>query len=233
MTATFFADDLKQHSNKTWDKILHNRFIVDLSNDSLPKNKFLFYLKQDHYFLEQFSKFLHSAKLKTKENKMKSWLDSLSFSTVHLEMKMQEQLLDLLGDLAPSTVSSSSSNECDPMIMPSKTTLDYTAYLTNLSSNGSFGEIVSAMAPCPWTYLEIAQKLSKTPIRDEIYGKWVQFYSSHESYKQVEEIQQILNILGKAEGEKSKEAMKNHFATACEYEYLFWEMAYNLNLEMK
>lgn len=155
MTATF-ADDLKQHSNKTWDKILNHRFILELSKDTLPKNKFLFYMKQDHYFLEQFSKSLQSAKLKTKENKMKSWIDVLSFSTVHLEMKMQEQLLDSLGNLTPSTFSSQS--ECENTILPSKTTLDYTSYLTNLSSNGNFGEIVSGKTPCPWTYLEIAQK---------------------------------------------------------------------------
>ena len=85
------------------------------------------------------------------------------------------------------------------------------------------------MAPCPWTYLEIAQKLSKIPIRNEAYRKWVQFYSSNESVKQVDEIKQILNTLGRNENEKSKDTMKNHFANACKYEYLFWEMPYNLS----
>ena len=84
------------------------------------------------------------------------------------------------------------------------------------------------MAPCPWTYLEIAQKLSKIHIRNEAYGKWVQFYSSTESYGQLAEIKEILNRLGEKVDEKCKAKMKNHFANACKYEYLFWEMAYNL-----
>lgn len=85
------------------------------------------------------------------------------------------------------------------------------------------------MAPCSWTYLEIAQQLSKIPIRNEVYRNWVQFYSSNESRKQVNEIKQTLNKLSQNENEKSKDIMKKHFANACKYEYLFWEMAYNFD----
>ena len=99
----------------------------------------------------------------------------------------------------------------------------------NTSPHGTFSDIVSVMAPCPWTYLEIAQKLAKIHIGNEAYGKWIQFYSSTESNRQVAEIKEILNKLGEKEDEKSKAKMKNHFANACKYQYLFWEMAYNLS----
>jgi thiaminase len=36
-------------------------------------------------------------------------------------------------------------------------------------------------------------------------------------------------MLGQNENEASKDMMKHHFANACKYEYLFWEMAYNLH----
>ena len=121
------------------------------------------------------------------------------------------------------------SNTANHEFFPCRTTLNYTSYLMNTSSNGTFSEVVSVMAPCPWTYLEIAQKLSKIPIGNEAYRKWVQFYSSTESNRQVAEIKEILNRLGEKVDEKSKAKMKNHFANACKYEYLFWEMAYNLS----
>src|SRR5919199_4264678 len=101
-----FADILRQYSIETWHKILNHRFIVELSKDILPVNKFLFYLKQDHYFLEEFSKFLQSAKQKTVNDKMKEWLDSLYLSTVNFEMEMQRQILDN----AANELSSSSSS---------------------------------------------------------------------------------------------------------------------------
>jgi thiaminase (transcriptional activator TenA) len=219
-----FADTLKQHSIDTWQKILSNRFVMEISSEILPLNKFVFYLRQDHYFLGEFSKFLHCAKQKTDDNKLKEWLDSLYLNTVNFEMEMQRQLLSSFGMSI-----SSPSNAANSEFFPCRTTLDYTSYLMNISSNGTFSEIVSVMAPCPWTYLEIAQKLSNIPIRNEAYRKWVQFYSSTESHIQVAEIKKIIDKFDEEVDEKSKAKMKNHFANACKYEYLFWEMAYNLS----
>jgi thiaminase (transcriptional activator TenA) len=227
-----FADELRQHSTDTGQNILNHRFITELSSNTLPMNKFLFYLKQDHYFLEEFSKFLQSAMQKAIHNKMREWLDSLYISTVNFEMKMQRQLVSSL-DVLLSTRSHASVNASSfatkHNIVPTKTTLNYIAYLEHVSSSGTFSEIVSFMAPCPWTYLEIAQQLSKFPIKNEVYSNWVRFYSSEESCKQVDEIKQILNMLGQTENEESKNVMKNHFSNACKFELLFWEMAYNLH----
>jgi thiaminase (transcriptional activator TenA) len=232
MTTTF-ADVLKQYSIETWQKILNHRFIMELSKDILPVSKFFFYLKQDHYFLEEFSKFLQSAKQKTTNNQMNEWLDSLYVSTLNFEMKMQRQMLSslevLLSTRSPPSVNTNSFAD-KYNIVPNKTTLNYTSYLRDVSSTGTFSEIVSVMAPCPWTYLEIAQQLSKFPIQNEVYNNWIQFYSSNELYKQVDEIKQILHMLSQNENEKSRDIMKNHFANACKYEFLFWEMAYTYNL---
>jgi len=234
MTITF-ADVLKQYSIKTWQKILNHRFIIELSKDILPVSKFLFYLKQDYYFLEEFSKFLQSAIQKTTNKKMKEWLDSLYMSTVNFEMEMQRQMLSSLEVLSssspppPNSLPTYAATTVHNIIIPSKITLNYTSYLKHISSTGTFSEMVSVMAPCPWTYLEIAQQLSKIPIQNELYSNWVQFYSSNESCKQVNEIKQILNVLSQNENEKSKDIMKNHFLNACKYEFVFWEMAYNLH----
>jgi thiaminase (transcriptional activator TenA) len=219
--ATTFANEMKQCSIEKWQKILNHKFVIELSKDVLPMNKFLFYLTQDHYFLQEFTKLVLSAKQKTTDIQMKEWLESLYANTVDFEMKMQRQMLDKLSSISIDM-------DIKQNDYPCKTTLNYISYLVDISSKGTFGEIVSALAPCPWTYLEIAQLLSKFPIENEIYRNWIQFYSSTESCRQVEEIKQILNLLGKNKNKKSKDIMKEHFASACKYEYLFWEMAYNL-----
>jgi len=91
-----FAYELKLNAREIWQKILNHRFIIELSNDILPINKFLFYLHQDHYFLEEFSSVIQSAKQKSTDDKMKKWLDTLYSSTVNLEMEMQSQILNSL-----------------------------------------------------------------------------------------------------------------------------------------
>lgn len=224
MARLTFADTLKQNSIDMWQKILSHRFVTELSANVLPMNKFVFYLRQDHYFLERFCRFLQSTKQITKDDRMRKWVDCLYSSTVDFEMGMQKQLLDSLAALSSSPCNTAAHRK----FFPCRTTLDYTSYLINTSSSGTFSEIVSVMAPCPWTYLEIAQKLSKIPILNEVYGKWVEFYSSTDSCRQVVEIKEILNRIGEKEDEMSKDIMKNHFANACKYEYLFWEMAYNM-----
>ncbi len=217
-----FADEIKQHSIKRWQNILDHKFVIELSKGILDMNKFLFYLEQDHYFLQVFSRFLRSAEQKTTDYQMKEWLDGLYISTVDSEMKMQRQLLDMISDF------SNNSGNTKQIVSPNKTTLEYSGYLLQITSSGNFNDIISAMAPCPWTYLEIAQMLSKYHIKNEIFRNWIQFYCSNESQKQVEELKQFLNVLSEKQDEKSKDRMKNHFAIACDYENLFWDMTYNL-----
>jgi hypothetical protein len=45
--------------------------------------------------------------------------------------------------------------------------------------------------------------------------------------KQVEDLKNILCALAKEASNKNKLLMKRYFATACNYELLFWDMAYN------
>ena len=220
MVIITFSDVLKQHSIETWNRILNHSFITEISMDVLPLDKFTFYLKQDNIFLQEFCKFLQVAKQKSNSPKMREWFDGLIYSTTNFEMQMQTQILDILRI-------SSGTNLKGMFPSTATTTLNYTSYLRQISSTGSMGEIVSAMAPCPWTYFEIAEKLSKSYSQRGIYKKWVQFYSSEESYKQVKEIKMMLDVLGKEANEKDKMTMKNHFATSCKYECLFWDMAYN------
>jgi thiaminase (transcriptional activator TenA) len=221
MVIITFSDVLKQHSIETWNRILNHSFITEISMDVLPLDKFTFYLKQDNIFLQEFCKFLQVAKQKSNSPRMREWFDGLIYSTANFEMQMQTQILDILGI-------SSGTNLKGMFPSTATTTLNYTSYLRQISSTGSMGEIISAMAPCPWTYFEIAKKLSKSYIQKGIYKKWAQFYSSEESSRQVKEIKMMLDALGKEANEKDKMAMKNHFATSCNYECLFWNMAYNL-----
>lgn len=225
-----FADELKQSAMHTWQEILNHRFIVEIYNDILPTDKFIFYLRQDQIFLEEFCRILNVAKRKSDNNvSLVKFFDRLLYSTVNFEMKMQEQIIADSLNVLPALPSSSSGNY---YFLPSRTTLEYTYYLKQVSSNGTIYEIVSAMTPCPWTYLEIAEKLSKSHSlqNNKNYKKWVQFYSSDESCRQVEELKTILCVLADEEAsDKGRLAMKKHFANACKYEFLFWDMVYNLH----
>jgi thiaminase len=69
--------------------------------------------------------------------------------------------------------------------------------------------------------------LSRYNIENCIFREWLQFYSSSESCIQVKDLKNILCALAKEASNKDKLVMKRYFATACNYELLFWDMAYN------
>jgi thiaminase (transcriptional activator TenA) len=87
--------------------------------------------------------------------------------------------------------------------------------------------IVSAMAPCPWTYYEISEALVNTNIETEAYKRWLRFYSSKESEEQLNQINNLMNKLAKNADGRKKIDMKNHFSVSCNYELEFWNMAYS------
>ena len=49
-----FAGELKNDSIDIWNNILDHVFIQEISNDTLPKEKFIVYLLQDRIFLKEF-----------------------------------------------------------------------------------------------------------------------------------------------------------------------------------
>lgn len=227
MVATVSADELKQHNIKYWNDLLSHKFILEMAADSLPIEKFTFYLRQDHIFLGEFCASLLIAKQKSSDQEIKIWFESLYHSTINTEMKMQRELLLSLGI---SNIDNNATTSTAAIVMASAT-LDYISFLRQVSSSSSknLEIIVSAMAPCPWSYLEIAQKLSKSDIKTDIYCKWIQFYSSKESQQQIKELKNILSRLYDQADESTKMLMKQHFGVACKYEYNFWEAAYTTN----
>lgn len=138
-------------------------------------------------------------------------------------MQMQKELLISLGGI------SNIDNNATTAIAMAPATLDYISFLRQVSLSAENLEgIVSAMAPCPWSYLEIAQKLCKGEIKNDVYFKWIQFYSSNESQQQVNELKSILSGLYDKAEDITKRTMEQYFGAACKYEYDFWEAAYNM-----
>jgi thiaminase/transcriptional activator TenA len=221
MIAADSADEIKQFHVKYWNDLLNHKFVLEMAVDSLPMEKFAFYLRQDHVFLKEFCAFLLIARQKSTDEKLKIWFDSLYHCTIDSEMQMQKELLLSLGEL--SNIAN------DSTIAIASATLNYISFLRQVSLSAKNLEvIISAMAPCPWSYLEIAQKLSKSHIKNDVYSKWVQFYSSNESQQQIKELKNILSGLYDQADNSTKMIMKQHFEAACKYEYNFWEAAYNM-----
>lgn len=212
-----YADTLKKMYAQTWDKILNHRFLLELSDRTLPISKYAFYLIQDQLFLAAFCSFLAVAKEKCHSARQTEWFEGALNNTRNYEIPMQVEMLRSLG-ISESTILEAGR---------SRTTLQYSSFLDETAHSGTLGVILSALTPCPWTYIEISERYKDAQSSiDDNYGRWTAFYSSSESRKQVSDLKELFDEIAKAAGNEERSRMQKCFGTACMYELLFWDMAY-------
>src|SRR5262249_16516682 len=153
---------------KKWDNILNHNFVFEIAKDILPSSKFVFYLKQDQIFLESYRNLLATTSRIADDDQTKAWLEGLLDSTSSYEMSMQIETINLL----------ESNNFGSVQIPAEKTTQNYISYLERVANTKNLAIILSAMAPCPWTYYEISSTLVRKSINSEASKQWIRFYSS-------------------------------------------------------
>lgn len=211
-----FSEKLKHNNIDTWNKILSHNFITEIAENVLPTIKFTFYLKQDKIFLRAFYNLLTIASKITYDEEIKLWFEALMESTKKYEMTMQDEILRQLDN-----------NYLNSRVSGEDVTRDYITYMNSVSNSEDLSLIVSAIGPCPWIYYEVSNALNKKNVKTKVFKKWLQFYSSNESGRQVKELKQVLNKLGRNASEKKKIEMNSHFSISCNYELKFWDMAYS------
>lgn len=211
-----FSEKLKHNNIDTWNKILNHDFITEIAENVLPIIKFIFYLKQDKIFLRAFCNLLTMASTLTNDKEIKLWFEALMESTTKYEIPMQDEILQRLDN-----------NYLNSEVSAEDVTRDYITYMNSVSNSEDLALIVSAIGPCPWTYYEISNALIKKNVKSKAFKKWLQFYSSNESGKQVKELKQVLNKLARNASEKKKIEMNIRFSISCNYELKFWDMAYS------
>ena len=211
-----FSEKLKHNNIDTWNKILNHNFVTEIAENVLPIIKFIFYLKQDKIFLRAFCNLLTMASTITYDKEIKLWFEALMESTTKYEIPMQDEILQRLDN-----------NYLNSGVSAENVTRDYITYMNSVSNSEDLALIVSAIGPCPWTYYEISNALIKKNVKSKAFKKWLQFYSSNESSKQVKELKQVLNKLARNASEKKKIEMNSRFSISCNYELKFWDMAYS------
>lgn len=209
-----FSEELKQSNVKVWNKILKHRFLIEISEEILPMKKFVFYLIQDSFFLGVVSNLLTEA-LKIVSSKGEESLIKSLICGIRDETQMQKEILDVLKADRIELLE----------ISTHMITRDYTSYLTKVCHSEDISLIVSALAPCPWTYYEISDSLVSNNIQSEVIKKWLGFYSSKESLKQIDQLKKFLDSVT-INADKKKFRMKYYFSISCDYELQFWDMAY-------
>lgn len=208
-----FVDFLKNHPTVTpiWEMYVHHPFVSQVADGSLPKHKFIHFLKQDYAYLINYAR-VHSLAASVAPD-----IDCIEREAGILQNIAHEMSLHV-GKLGKHGITDLTS------LKLSRAGKEYADYLTAVAKEGDWLEINVALAPCLLGYNEAALNSTVTVGEGE-YLDWVNDYKSEDFYNAV--------ILGKetlerhAIGISTEKALKlvKVFADVALLEVNFWNDA--------
>ncbi len=201
-----------------WDAYVNHAFVAGLRDGSLPRERFLNYLRQDYVFLIHFSRAWALATAKAGTLEEMTATSATVHALVHHEMPMHVRLCAEAGiDAATLEATEEAPGN-----------LAYTRYVLEAGYSGDFLDLLAALAPCVLGYGEIGVRLmgAETPYRD-----WIETYGGEEYQDLCREVGALIDgalarRLGADWPSLPRAAELSHrFATATRLEVGFWEMA--------
>ena len=219
-TSVSFADDIEQQALPIRRAILSHPFVVGVGTGTLDLARFKHYVIQDYAYLIDYSRVLALAAARAPDLATMGWFAGLLDETLNIEMDLHRSYCAEFGITAEELETAAAA----------PTTVAYTGYLLRVANQGSFGELVASLLPCQWGYWEIGDHLARQgePEDAPLYCQWIRMYTAPEFAELAAAIRSLANRLGEQAGPVELAAMGQAYLTSLRFEYLFWDMAYNL-----
>ena len=209
-----FSEQLRLEAEPIWEEIFRNPFLREISDASLPLEKFRYYLNQDYLYLEGFARSVALALAKAPDS---DTLESLAHRVLTpVERPLHHRLMDAAG-LSMEELQSAS---------PSPTNLAYINHMVRTASEEGLGATAAALLPCPWTYHLLGERLN-TPDHS-VYSLWTSFYTEGGLEASVTAWRSYVDAEAAETGPRGRESMRRAFITSSRYEWMFWHMAYEM-----
>ena len=209
-----FSTQLWQMVSPIYQKILNQPFIEELSNGSLNFERFNFFLKQDSYYLIEFSKALAIIATRSNSISMVNKFLNFSLNAIVTERGLHAHFL------------SDTSNPAKIEISPA--CIAYTRFLIATASTATLEEAVAAVLPCFWIYREVGNYIKETSSKDNPYARWIDNYSSQEFSAETDKAISMLDDLAIQSSPQTQMLMAEAFEYCSLYEWHFWNDAYNM-----
>jgi len=200
-----------------YQSILQMPFILELSDGSLPKEKFKFYMTQDSLYLEHFGRTL--SLIGTKLGDVQDALSYIRFAeaAIVVENALHEFYFKDFGVTDRGTAEPSCHH-----------------YIHYLRSTAAFDPVEVAMAatlPCFWIYKKVGDHIYNHPQSvNNPYQQWIEMYGSEEFAESVKNAIRMCDEAAENTTLAIRKRMKEAFITAAYMEYDFWVAAYDMRV---
>lgn len=204
-----------------WDSYYDHPFVKGIGSGELEIEKFRYYMVQDYLYLLEYAKVFALGVVKAKDEEIMRIFADLVNSTLNSETSIHKDYMNRLNISQGEIINAE----------PSLANTSYTNYMLWVSQNEGLLQLTVAVLSCCWSYKMIADKLSETTgsTEHEFYGEWIRGYISSEYNITNNNIINLVDRLGEKCSQEEIENLKTIFTNCSRYEYMFWDMAYNLS----
>jgi thiaminase/transcriptional activator TenA len=213
---TGFTGELWAAAEGTYHNILTHPFLTGLTDGSLDRSAFRFYVLEDALYLTEFARALSIIASRAPKDEWIVAFNRDAIGSLEAERELHESYFRDFG-LTESELASRP---------PAPTTLAYTSYLLATAYGRPFAEGLAAVLPCYWIYAEVGRALVEKGSPNPLYQRWIDTYGSEAYADAVETVLSIVDEIAASEDAATRRHMLAHYTTTSRYEWMFWDMGY-------
>jgi thiaminase (transcriptional activator TenA) len=209
--------DLHSAARPIWDAQLEHPFVKGIGDGTLEEERFRNWVVQDYGYLREFSRVFAWAAAKADRLESMGWYAAVLNLTLNTEMALHRTYAARFG-ITPEEL------EGAPMW---PTTRAYTDFLVRTAADGDMADLLAALLPCAWGYVDIGQALAaESPPDDQRYADWIAQYASEEFAEAAAWLRDELDRVAGNPGPEKRKRLTEIFVLSSRYEYRFWDMCW-------
>ena len=191
-------------------------FNTELAAGTLSRERFQGYIVQDALYLGDYARTLALAGVRGPDAAtLRSFAES-ALEAVAVEQVLHERYLTEFG-IDPSELARSE---------PSPDCLGYTSFLLATAYHEPWEVLVAALLPCFWLYWDVGNAITRVAAADNPYRAWIDTYADEGFGAAVREVIAITDQAADEASPAVRAKMMTAFVRSCQYEWLFWDGAY-------
>lgn len=211
-----FSENAWNKNKYIYDKIINHPFIKELTDGSLDKKIFTYYIEQDSRYLKYFSKALSIIAVKLEDStEIKTFLDFANEAIVVERDVVHGHFKSIFNFEDTNNITTSS--------------LGYTSELLATAYTKPVEVAMSSVLPCFWVYYEVGKYIYSISKKYNQYKQWIDTYAGDDYKKSVDKMINITDTFANNTTEKIREEMLLSFSHSFVWEYRFWDDSYKLD----
>ena len=210
-----FCDQAWQRTTRLRGAIDELRFNRELAAGTLDPARFRFYITQDALYLDQYARVLVMAGARGPDGPTLRLFAESALEAVAVEQALHTQYLKTF--------------PADPAgAEPSPDCLGYTSFLLATAYHEPWEVLMAALLPCFWIYWDVGNTIASTAAPDNRYQAWIDTYSDEGFGRAVRAVIAATDQAAADTTEAMRARMMTAFIRSTQYEYMFWDGAYQL-----